>query len=29
MMEAAIRLLSMPIIMLLIVRLAINRIAKR
>lgn len=29
MMEAAIRLLSMPIIMLLIVRLAMNRIAKR
>lgn len=29
MMEAAIRLLSMPIIILLIVRLAMNRIAKR
>lgn len=29
MMEAAIRLLSMPIIMLLIIRLAMNRIAKR
>ncbi len=28
MMEAAIRLLSMPIIILLIVRLAMNRIAK-
>lgn len=29
MMEAAIRLLSMPIIMLLIIRLAMGRIAKR